>query len=561
MKKENIKPVNLLEYGKDDSYPSFLPTKEYENENVCLSTYLYRENKEHLQDEILFVGKEKVTFQGLFELVEKTALSMLSLGMKKGDSFFLCGSNTLESLALILAASRLSLTVFLVSPHISLPTLEKLIEERNIKVFFLMGQYINKFKYLSYYFETVVLLPSGPISLKNAYSRVVEQIRSIGSKTMQFRSFLADCKLESLPSEVSLGYPLLIVLNQNDNHLVFYNEAIIAQCKMIKESFPFQRGDLFYSPSDFYSVTGLTSFLLAPLSMGVKTLLSHPYVSASLIHKKILFYKPNIVFLPLPLWTQLIKVEDQNEDLSFLKEAYSFGNELLNFDKEAIESWLINHQSKASLVSVYTLKENGGLVTSLPKNPNSLLPYEKLIVVESNTGRELPYETNGYFYLSSPSLFDCYYENRKRNMSRFYQDDQGRLFFNTNDYGTITNRGKVLVLSKERLKIKDKHGDLFPYELERIIALDRRVLRTKVVLTTIDGKEALVAFLILKEKVRGKNKFLNKIHQKFDDYGIQIKPNYYKIVKEFPLLDNARLDEKKLIHGITGLYHVNEYTK
>ena len=86
------------------------------NPNMSKYDYMYENSKNHMDNIALTFEDKKITYEELFESINKYAKVLYSKGVRKGDLIGVCTLNTPESVYLLYALNLLGAVVIGYSP-------------------------------------------------------------------------------------------------------------------------------------------------------------------------------------------------------------------------------------------------------------------------------------------------------------------------------------------------------------------------------------------------------------------------------------------------------------
>jgi acyl-CoA synthetase (AMP-forming)/AMP-acid ligase II len=129
------------------------------------------------------------------------------------------------------------------------------------------------------------------------------------------------------------------------------------------------------------------------------------------------------------------------------------------------------------------------------RTAGSLLPGHQMKIVDRNTGRNLPPNSNGEIYVRSQRLTPGYYERTEANAENFTQDDDK--LFKTGDMGCIKENGLVNIVGRFTEVIKGDGEQVAPVELESILLTHESVSEAAVIgVPDKDHWEIPMAFVV-----------------------------------------------------------------
>lgn len=127
------------------------------------------------------------------------------------------------------------------------------------------------------------------------------------------------------------------------------------------------------------------------------------------------------------------------EDLNFLDTVVSGGEKYLNSDKKKLLELLIKLNSKAMLIDGFGFGELAS-ATALKFGLNEyflLMNGVEAKAVNPETLEELPSGQEGLLCLTSPTISDGYYNNEESTKKSYIRDDNQKLWFVSDTYGSV----------------------------------------------------------------------------------------------------------------------------
>ncbi len=126
-----------LKYYTEEAINSSVP-------ECSMYEYIWENNKNHLDDIALIYFNKKITFRKMFEMIDKTASSFLSLGIKEGDIVTICSLSTPETIYCAYAINKLGAIVNFEYVSLSENGFKESFLQTNPKVVITLPMFANK---------------------------------------------------------------------------------------------------------------------------------------------------------------------------------------------------------------------------------------------------------------------------------------------------------------------------------------------------------------------------------------------------------------------------------
>lgn len=240
------------------------------------------------------------------------------------------------------------------------------------------------------------------------------------------------------------------------------------------------------------------------------------------------------------------------------------GEKISEKDEHMLNDFLESHGCKVQLLKGYGMCELGSEVTGTTaakgykaKIGSTGYPILNAIVSAFDiiTDDELPYGKHGEIRVCTPARMKEYYKNPAATKDFFKKDAQGRLWGCTGDIGYVDEDGEVFILGRANDHYKSDEGDIiYFFDIETVILKDDAVNECKVIDTSIEEKNVLVAHVVLKNEINDMDGVLKRIDSKLKStLPKSMVPEYYKIRQSMPVHTNGKRDIGKLINDKENL--------
>lgn len=431
-------------------------------------------------DTIISYYDSNITVKEFFENVEKTARSLKTLGLNKGDTIVTNLENVPEFIYLFFAAETIGVNV---KNKIG-ATIEEMIEvinESNAKSFF-THDYISKHEvdiiYNQTHLKNIIMVnpleyASGDIYTldehikENILSKYDNEI-SKDNRNISWKNFISfgknytdeiyiqsdeSTKLFSAYTSGSTG-KRKEVIHSSKTFLEMLDQMIFSSPKQEKR-------DTWLLPTFPPTLVAIVvAFICMPLAEG-KTLILDPYAKIEDIDLEIMHYEPTCIGI-VPVFFDVLldsKRIPEDYDMSYFK-IIGFGAEPMTrkYTHKVLE-FLKKHNCKANFNAGYGNSEGGSEFTiafgaDMILSGSSGIPLinTTVSVFKPDTEEELSYGEIGELCKSGPGIMLGYATEEETNKV-IKEHSDGQKWLHTGDIGYITKEGFVFVLGREGIKV------------------------------------------------------------------------------------------------------------
>ncbi|MCR4755829.1 MAG: acyl--CoA ligase [Lachnospiraceae bacterium] len=536
---------------------------------------IYENNKDYPKDIALNYYGNKIRYSVLFDMVEKCAKTLRTIGIKPGDCVTMCTAGVPEAIYTVLACSRIGAIANFINPMF---TTEQMIERINdtkaewILILDAMYPYIEK-SLPDTCIRNVVIIPA-----TNSIPLVLAKMLYIKSGARQIlkERVRADQKYYSWKEFVQIGADYsgqIDELYEKDIATVMvYSSGTTGSSKGIlltndglnstisyyqRPSFSYKRGCTFLQMIPIWFSTGIVLSMLMPLVLGI-TVIPEPKFSKEVFANDLAKYKPTMTLTATSLWLYAARQDFFPQDsFSGMEYPITGGEKLLAQDEKLINNFLRNHGCVRSVYKGYGMCELGSTITSSSNDEGYIgkpagVGYPILNVIVSafniDTDEELKYGEHGEIRVCSPARMKGYYKNPEATAKFFKTDSEGRVWGCTGDIGYVDEDGEVFILGRATDCFKRENGDtVYLFDIEEEIFEEPLVNQCKVVDIKEDGKIKLVAHIVFKDGTTDPERIVKRIDEylktKLPEY---MRPNYYKIRTSMPVHSNGKRDVEAL---------------
>ena len=532
-----------------------------------LYNYLYECNKNNMNNIAISVPSLKIinnneldfiTYEELFENIDKCVSVFKNIGIEKGDIVPLVMLNIPEASYCLYALNKIGAISCFIDPRMNEFCLKRDIDSVDSKVLLSITYACKKIKNITFKNNLIkVLMLSTMASSSNTLLKKVlgfqEKItgNSVPKRYMNFSELLDneekvlqpnDGLDETSASIVFTGgttgtHKGVLLSNKALNTTVFEHNYLIDNIS---------KGEKFLDILPPFIAYGLTSLHLS-LCLGLETILD-PVPIPNLFAKKIEKYKPSVAFGG-PIHWEHFAMMTKAKDLSFLKYPVSGGEKLPESTAKKINE-ILSLKNANEILDGYGATETCGVFSiKMPKNtPNTVgypLRYNDVCIVDSDTIEEKDYNQSGEILISGPSIMERYYQKDEENDKVFITDKYGRKWFRTGDMGMINEKGELIITGRLKRIFVCGVTKVYPPELEEIIMKIEGI--KKCVVTGVNDEKLRTVpkvHLIKEEHCSYSNQEIETIinEQIKERVGEEAVPKYYSFDNDFLYTPSGKVD-------------------
>lgn len=467
------------------------------NPNMSKYDYMLENSKNHMNNIALTFGTEKITYEEMFEGIQKYAKLLHSKGVQKGDLIGISTFNTPEAVYLIYALNMLGAIVVGYSPFDSKERVKKDIETTKPKMIittdFSYGNFKNLEKSLN--FSTILYSPletSRNWKLKLSYN-ILQKVH--GNFTMNKEKNLKhllkkDYSNVNIPEREYINGELSDILftggssgihkgvELND---VGLNDEIEGMKQLYDENF--FDGKTYLGQIPFGHMAFGRSILHAALTNNMTFALTLKAMPKDFYDELVRTQAHGASGGP-PHWTSLIEKKDgvyvprsdlKPNTLNNLQVAFSGGEAKKEATESAINEALSYCGSKTKLGDGLGATETWGsniLNTGNYFKEKMLgvpLPTLKVKLVDPKTGEEVQKGEKGVLHISGESVMLGYHNNPEETEKVIYYDQNGTRWLNLGDYLKEDTDGFYKYVGRQKRNFVSGCDNIYPEELEELI--------------------------------------------------------------------------------------------
>ena len=505
-----------LKYYSEEAINAPLPER-------TMYTYLWEQNKDHLDDIALNYYGHSISYGRLFSRVDDAAKAMYGLGVREGDTVSMCVLNTPEAVYSIYAVNKLGAVCNIIEPRTNADQIKARVNAAGSKVLILLDVFYGKIKDIlpDTCVEKVLVLSLGasmPLAVRIGFEltkgRKIEKAPRNGS-FLPWDRFISQSG--SLPPATEAPYKkdsaAAIIYTGGTTGTpkgaMLSNYGVNAVAVQYVLGLHQKRKESFLNIMPPFIAYGFVFGLHTPLCSGLTNILI-PSFQPSEIGKLFVKYKPShYIGVPAHFEQMMNCRELQNEDLSFLYTAGMGGDRVAVAVEEAINTFLLEHHSPSKAMKGYGMTELGSSACTTTIHCNKVgsvgIPLVKntISIFEPGTEHELTYDQEGEVCITGPGMMLEYYNDpaETEKVAKTHQD--GRVWIHSGDIGYIDKDGVLFIIDRmKRVIIRPDGHNVWPSQIESVLARHPAVEACAVVgAPNPEGENGQipVAFLVLKQ--------------------------------------------------------------
>lgn len=492
---------------------------------------------------ILYFGN-KITYREFLRLVDNAAKGFNEIGIKYNDVVAMSMLATPYGIVSLYALDKIGATMHMVNSASSAEEIKRELEKIPSKYFvandiFCSEEMRKVLKSLGV--EKIITtslvdgLPMG-LNLDKAKFTFIEKIKGVNKKAYdginminynQLLNIGRNCSYELEACEfepnklVSIAYTSGSTGNSKGCMATWEGIDSMVQVMGMTELGRFEPTDIMFSTFPLWIYYSLLNMIHEPLVLGVSLALD-PLFNPKDIAKRNEMYKFNH-WLTIPPYIKTVVDSGKKLDCSRWKLIITGGAELPNDVKLKADKFIRENNGTAKVEQGYGASEClGSFAYGYNQNPTlgSLgVPCigNMIKVLDVDTQEELGPGKSGVGYLYSPALMKGYYGDEEATRHNLVQDDDGVIWYNTEDLISINEKGELFLEGRIRrialtIDSKGNPTKIIPERTKKQLSSMGDISKCEVI-TVPDDKvvNKPIAFVVVKEGLLPTEELKSKI--------------------------------------------------
>lgn len=521
----------------------------------------------------------KITYRQLLNLVDKAAIGFSSMGIKYDDVVNVSLLSTPYAIVTLYALDKIGACMHMINCANSREEIKRELNNFNSKYIvandiFCSKENIRMFKENG--IEKIITtsltdsIPMG-LNIDKIKFGFIEKIKGIDKKNYDGRNIInfeqllqigrnSNVELKERPFEknkiVTIAYTSGSTGNSKACAASWEKIDSMIQIMGMTEIGRFNEDDVMFTTFPLWIYYSLLNMIHEPLSLGV-TLALDPLFNPKDIIKRNELYKFNH-WLTIPPYIKTMVDLNKPTDCSRWKLIVTGGDALQPSIKKSADKYIKENGGNAHVEQGYGASEVLGSFSygynSNPTIGSVGVPCigNMIKILDVETGKELGINEVGVGYLYSAARMNEYYGDLEATNHNLVKDENGAIWYNTEDLLHINERGELFLDGRLRrialtLDSKGNPTKIIPERTKKGIITNNLVDKCEVI--TIPDKEKVniaVAFVVPKNKINDHNiESIIKEHvaKTVPEYMI---PQKIYIVDDIPQTSTKKPDLKKL---------------
>lgn len=510
----------------------------------------------------------KVTYRNFVKEIENAAKALKNYGVSKGDRVCICMPNTPEGVIMVYATNLIGAIATMIHPLSSEKEMETYINQVDSTFMLVIDAALEKVLRIKKNTKLQKILvasasESMPYVKKNLYKignmgKIIipkddEDIVLWSNFINTAKDFVGVCyeprtaydPAVILYSGGTTGKPKAILLsNLNFNALAYQAH------EMINQVVP---GNSLLSLLPIFHGFGLAVCIHTPLVFGMKCTLI-PQFKAKEFGDLIKKHKPNFIVGVPTLFEALLKQKLKDTDLECVEAVISGGDFLSENQKKAIDKYLEEHGSTATVRPGYGLTESTGATCLSPENGYKYgsigypLPDMYFKIVEPDSHKPVEPCVDGEICISGPTVMLEYLNDPKETNQVLRVHEDGNVWLHTGDIGCMDKDGTIFFKQRIKRIIVSSGYNVYPSYIENVILSHPKVEACTVIGVPHPYRgQVAKAYIVLKQGIDLNGEIKKEIkelcNKNISYYAI---PNEYEYIEKMPTTLVGKVAFKKL---------------
>ena len=466
------------------------------NPNQSKYNYMLENSMNHMNNIALTYGNKKISYEEMFESINRYAKLLYSKGVRKGDLIGICTLNTPEAVYLIYALNKIGAVAIGYNFFDNKERIKNDVELTGPKMIITTDYSYSSFKDLekSLNISTITYSPFDYNNLLTKFGynlMLLKKGQYIFDKEKKLKHLLKnDFSNVAVPTNQSYGEELSDIIFTGgstgvhkgvDLNDVGLNSEIEGMKQLYDENFFDEK--IYLGQIPFGHMAFGRSILHAALTNNMTYALTLKAMPKD-FYDELVRTKAHGASGGPPHWTSLIEMKNgiyvpksnlKPNSLNNLQVAFSGGEAKKEATEKAINDALLFCGSKTKLGDGLGATETWGsniLNTGNYFKEGALgvpLPNLKIKLINPETGKQVANGEKGLLYLSGPSIMIGYHNNLKETDKVISYDENGIRWLNLGDYLSKDSDGFYRYVGRQKRNFVCGCDNIYPEQIEELL--------------------------------------------------------------------------------------------
>lgn len=536
--------------------------------NMSIYEFLKIEMPNYRKKTAISYFDTKITYEELFEKIDKTANAFHNCGIRKGDIVTVLSANIPEAIYSIYALNKIGAVANVVHPLSSENEIKEALQRYSSVILVAMDITYKKIKNIikdTEVYKTIIISAKdsmGPI-MKIGYMLTqgfkTEKPRN-SSMFITWKEFIKNTDQEARYDCSQKKDTPAIILHSGGTSgkpkgIVLSNGNFIAATIQSRKALPdLCKNDTILAIMPIFHGFGLSVSITDAFFCGAKVVLV-PTFKASEFDKLLTKYKPTVL-VGVPTLFEALTTNERMRNVSLAQLKYVIaGGDTLNKNRVMkINDFLHEHGAKTNLTQGYGMTEAVAAVcfdiktATRPGSVGIPWPGTYVKIVDVATGEELGSGKDGEICICGPTVMLGYYNNEKETNEALRIHSDGNIWLHSGDIGMMDSDGYVYYKQRLKRMIVTSGYNVYPSQIEEVLEKHPAVVDSSVVGIPHPYKvEVAKAFIALKKGYKDTPKLREELielcKKNLATYSI---PKEFEFRKSLPKTMLGKVDFRKL---------------
>jgi len=536
--------------------------------------YLFNNNKNNLNKVALIYFNKKITYKSLFYNIKRTASAFKAWGVNKGDYVSVCMPSTPEAIYIIYALNMIGAIPDLLDPRSNSESYKYFLNESKAKLSITIDTALSKFLEIKRYTKVNTLVSISPAQslsfLKNYMYNRLNKIEK--GDAISWKQFLNNKIVDNDINAVDNINTAVIVHTGGTTGIpkgvMLSNKAINSIAHQYRIMADYSKNQMLLDIIPPFASYGLCTSIHMPLSLGLSVTLI-PKFNPDEFGDLIIKYRPNYVMGVPSFWLSLLSNEKyDNYDLSFLSCAACGGDSISSQSEKTLNDFFASHKADILLDKGYVMSEMSATAVSCYGSVNKLgsvgipMALNNLCIIDTETGKELPYDNEGEICITEPGMMLGYFNNDELTQQTIKRHPDGYSWIHTGDLGHIDKDGFLYHDGRiKRMFVRYDGFKIYPDSVEKTILTNSEIESCVVVGCNRVGLGIVpIAFIVLKSNVGINKEIIIKSIKDLCKSNLAERAIPAKIIpiNQMPTTNLGKIDYRALEKMAEGMEYGNE---